>query len=146
MWNMRNYFAVEELPARRIVIQFRFADETSEYDRYWVVIQPAAPVEICTSIPGFEIDLFIETNVTSLLGIFMGRTTVSRERELGGFFSSGDAVLSRTLSSWLRTHDYASFEGIAQLPDRRSRNLVEDVPNQFPSIRNGIPKTPWQLR
>lgn len=86
MWNMRNYFAVEELPARRIVIQFRFADETSEYDRYWVVIQPAAPVEICTSIPGFEIDLFIETNVTSLLGIFMGRTTVSRERELGGFF------------------------------------------------------------
>ncbi|SDJ44898.1 winged helix-turn-helix transcriptional regulator [Lutimaribacter saemankumensis] len=121
MWDMRKYFVVDELPRRRVVLQFRFSDEPSEYDRYWVVIQPGAPVEICTSIPGYDVDLYVEANVISLLGIFMGRSTFEREEELGELYYSGDALLSRTISRWLRPHNYASFEGIRQLPEDRRR-------------------------
>lgn len=121
MWDMRKYFVPEELPRRRVVLQFRFSDEPSEYDRHWVVIQPGAPVEICTSIPGFDIDLYVETSVLSLLGVFMGRSTFAREEELGELYFSGDPLLSRTISRWLRPHNYASFDGIMQLPDERRR-------------------------
>jgi len=126
MWNMRKYFVAEELPRRRVVVQFRFADETSEYDRHWVVLQPDAPVEICTSIPGFNIDLFVETTVVSLMAVFMGKSSFSRELELGEVYFSGDPVLSKTISRWLKPHNYAAFEGVTQLPDQRSRTLSKN--------------------
>ena len=74
MWKIRKYFIREALPDRRVVIRFHFSDDGLEYDTYWALIQPGASVEICTSIPGFDVDLYIETSVTSLLGIIIGRT------------------------------------------------------------------------
>lgn len=118
MWNMRKAFIAEALPRRRLVIQFRFADPGLEYDTYWTLIQPGAPVEICTSIPGFDVDLYVETNRVSLHGILLGRTTIAREIEEGGLFLSGDAVLSRTMHRWLKLSDYALFDGIAMLAAR----------------------------
>lgn len=118
MWNMRNCFVAEALPRRRLVIQFRFADPGLEYDTYWALIQPGEAVEICSSIPGFDVDLFVETNRISLLGILLGRTTIARELAEDGLFLSGDAVLSRTMHRWLRVSDMARVEGIAMLPAR----------------------------
>lgn len=119
MWELRRLFNRDELPKRRVVMQFHF-NEDLEYDTYWAVLTPGAPVEICTLIPGFEIDLFIETNTVSLLGILLGRTSIARERDLGTLFLSGDAVLARTMDRWLPRSAYAAFESVQPLPDRRS--------------------------
>lgn len=117
MWKMRHGFVRAALPSRRVVMQVRFSDEGLEYDTYWALIHPGADVEICTSIPGFDVDLFVETNVPSLLGIKLGRTTIARERDLGELFLSGDALLVRTVDRWLRISEYAAFDGIDMLPD-----------------------------
>ncbi|HMO08030.1 MAG TPA: winged helix-turn-helix transcriptional regulator [Paracoccaceae bacterium] len=124
MWKMRNYFVRDELPRRRVVIQFRFSDPGLEYGTYWVLTQPEAAVDICTSTPGWDIDLFVETNRTSLLGILLGRTTVARELANGNLFLSGDPVLARTMHRWIKLGDYAQFENIAMLPDVRSKDRV----------------------
>ncbi len=121
MWKMRDCFREEELPRRRVVLQFRFSDPDLDYDVYWAVLKPGMPPEICTSIPGYEVDLFIETDKTSLLGILLGRTSVERERAAGQLYLSGDAALSRTIHRWLKTSDYARFEGIQMLPVERPR-------------------------
>lgn len=118
MWKIRRLFDRDALPKRRVVMQFHF-NEDLEYDTYWAVLTPGAPVEICSLIPGFEVDLFIETNTVSLLGILLGRTTIARELELGTLFLSGDAVLARTMDRWLPRSAYAAFEDIQPLPDRR---------------------------
>lgn len=97
MWNARKNFRPEELPDRRVVVQFRFSDEGLDYDTYRALIQPDAPVEICTSIPGFDVDLYVKTNVLSLLGVVLGRTTIARERELDEIIINGDALLERTM-------------------------------------------------
>ena len=122
MWNMRKAFDTDELPRRRVVMQFRFSDEGLPFDTYWALLQPNAPIEICASIPGFDIDLFIETNVLSLSGILLGRTTVGREIDLGELFLSGDPVLSRTIARWLIPGEFAAFQGIAMLPDQRAKS------------------------
>lgn len=123
MWNMRKYFVAEALPRRRLVIQFRFADPGLEYDTYWALIQPGAPVEICSSIPGFDIDLYVETNRVSLQGILLGRTTIARELAADGLYLSGDPVLARTMHRWLKLSDMAQVEGIAMLPPRHIAEL-----------------------
>ncbi|MBF9031979.1 transcriptional regulator [Rhodobacterales bacterium HKCCE3408] len=119
MWKMRSMIDTDALPPRRVVIQFRFADEGLAYDTYWAVIQPGAKVEICTSIPGFEVDLYVETNVPSLLGIILGRTTIARETDLGELFMSGDALLARTMDRWLPVSEYTDVGEIEQIPDVR---------------------------
>ena len=101
MWQMRGYIDTERFPHRQVVIQFRFTDPGLEYDTYWALARPDAPIEICTSIPGFDVDLFVETNRLSLSSIILSRTTITRELEDGNLFLSGDAILSRTMDRWL---------------------------------------------
>ena len=64
-WKMRDYIVTDELPKRRVVIRFHFQDESLQYDTYWVVAKPGEPVQICSSIPGLDVDLWVETTVPS---------------------------------------------------------------------------------
>jgi DNA-binding HxlR family transcriptional regulator len=100
MWQMRGYIDPEQLPNRQLVFQFRLTDPELEYNRYWALIRPGFPIEICVTIPDYEIDLFIETNCMSLSSIILSRTTIARELEEGRLFLSGDAILSRTMGRW----------------------------------------------
>lgn len=121
MWKARRYFNRDALPNRRVVMRFHFNEEVP-VDTYWVVLCPGAPVEICSTIPGFEVDLFIETTTVSLLGILLGRTTIARELDLGTLYLSGDAVLARTMDRWLIRSAYSEFEAIPPLPDHRDQS------------------------
>jgi DNA-binding HxlR family transcriptional regulator len=100
-WKMRKYIVAEELPQRRVVIRFHFKDEDLEYDTYWIVAKPGEPVQICSSIPGFEVDLWVETTVASLSAVILARSTVAREIEAERMFVTGDALLARTMQRWL---------------------------------------------
>ena len=121
MWKMRDIILPEQLPNRRIVMQFRFADPDLDYDTYWAVMNPGARPEICTSIPGFDVDLYIETNTVSLLGILQARTTIAKETELGALYLSGDPVLARTMHLWIKPGSYAHLDGIVPIPDDFAR-------------------------
>ena len=90
-----------------------FTDTTELDDTYWIVAQPGLGIELCTDVPGYDIDLFVETTVASLSGIILGRTKIARELENGNLFLSGDARLARTMDRWLSVSDYAEVEGIA---------------------------------
>ena len=101
MWKMRGLIFTDELPRRQIVMQFRFSDPGLAYDTYWVLSRPGCPIEICTDIPKFEIDLFVETDRVSLASILLSRTTIGREKDEGRLYVSGDALLARTMDKWL---------------------------------------------
>lgn len=131
MWSMRKQFEADALPRRRLVMQFRFADPDLEYSTYWAILQPGAEAEICTSIPGFDIDLYVETNRVSLHGILMGRATIAGELANGQLYLSGDPVLVRTMPQWIKRGEYAEIEGIAMLPDARRDLAPETAPRRI---------------
>jgi DNA-binding HxlR family transcriptional regulator len=115
MWNARKRFVAEELPKRRVVVQFRFDEADLDYDTYWAIAKPGAPVEICSSIPGFDIDVYIETPVKPLYGVMLGRTTFAREIERDRIFVSGDAAMTRTIDRWFGPMPYGEIDGVLQL-------------------------------
>lgn len=115
MWQMRHYVDPAALPNRQIVIQFRFSDPDLHYNTYWAIVRPGTPVEICSEIPGFDIDLFIETDRLSLSSILLSRTTVSRELEEGRLYLSGDAILSRTMARWFYHREKEDPSEVLQL-------------------------------
>lgn len=130
MWNVRRWkINLQELPNRRVVIRFHFNDDPPlAYAAYWLVAEPGnALPELCSADPGFDVDLFVETNVMSLGAIITGRTSIDREIEQGGLFMSGDVRLSRTMHRWLRLSAYASVEGISPLRTRGERQAIAAV-------------------
>lgn len=113
MGKLRRSLVVSELPNQRAVMRFSFSDANLEYDTYWLIAQPEKEVELCTAVPGFDADLFVETSLESLSGILLARTTVAQELDRGRLFLSGDAKIAKTMSKWLPKSDYAEVKGIA---------------------------------
>ena len=110
MWSMRRYVDPGELPNRRVVMRFHFTDVRECDETYWIVAQPGSEIEVCTDVPGFDIDLFVETTVGALSAIILGRSDIARESDRGSFFLSGDARLIRTIDRWLSLCNYAEVE------------------------------------
>ena len=116
MWKMRRWIETSGLPPGRSVIRIHFDDRNCDYNTYWLLLEAGILPEICTSDPGLDVDLYIETSVLSLGGIMMGRTNIERETANGRLFLSGDPRLAR-LERWLPLSPYIELEGIPQLPD-----------------------------
>lgn len=115
MFYMRHLIYPEHLPHRQVVIQVRFSDPGLKYDTYWIVTRPGSPVEVCSVIPGFDVDLFIETDRVSFSSMLLNRTTTARELEEGRLFMSGDALLMRSIDTWMYRRTKETAEEILQL-------------------------------
>ena len=115
MWHMRNYILPSELPNRQVVIRFHFDDPELNYDTYWALVRPGKHVEICSSIPDFDVDLYIETDHVTLSSILLSRTTIARELDRGRLFLSGDATVARTMNRWLHHRTKEDRSEIRQL-------------------------------
>ncbi|PWJ10496.1 winged helix-turn-helix transcriptional regulator [Jannaschia seohaensis] len=120
MWHMRDLIDQDQLPNRQVVIWFRFSDPKLEYNTYSVLSRPGTPFELCSSIPGFDVDLFVETDRVSLSSLILNRTTIGREIDEGRLFLSGDAVLARTMDRWLYRRTKENRRQIWQLDEERT--------------------------
>ena len=122
MWSARRYVRVDELPQRRVVVQFRFADAQREPDRYWLVAKPGADVDLCTSDPRTDVDLYVETTAAAMAAIMLGRSTTGRETLKGQLFLSGDPRMVRSIERWFPREDGHDIEGVRALREREPVN------------------------
>lgn len=74
MWWMRGRVRHQNLPACRVVVEFRFP-ETRPRD-YWMVLNPN-DVSICVTHPGFEVNLYVTADLASLYKVWVGRMPFS---------------------------------------------------------------------
>lgn len=122
MWSARRYVRVDELPQRRVVVQFRFADAEREPDRYWLVAKPGADVDLCTSDPRTDVDLYVETTAVAMAAIMLGRSTTGRETDKGQLFLSGDPRMVRSIERWFPREAGHDIEGVRSLREREPVN------------------------
>ncbi|MDU8946347.1 winged helix-turn-helix transcriptional regulator [Ovoidimarina sediminis] len=114
MWQVQKNLKTEAFPQRRVVLRFHFSDEEGPYPTYWIVAEPGAPVELCSVVPNFDVDLFIETTKVSFAAIILGRSTIARELAADRLYISGDAVLRETMDQWFFISYWADTPGILE--------------------------------
>ena len=73
LW-VRRHVMLDQLPTRRVVIEVRLRGRDRR--SYWLVLQPGE-VSLCPEHPGFEEDLRITTDPTTLYLLFLGRLGLS---------------------------------------------------------------------
>jgi DNA-binding HxlR family transcriptional regulator len=115
MWLLRRKVNVDELPATRTVMRFHFTDAPKKKGNYWLVAKPGLAVDLCLSDPGFEVDLYVDTEIPILTGILFGRYSLSMEVNRGGLRLVGAPRLIRTINKWLSLSYFAPSARLAEM-------------------------------
>jgi DNA-binding HxlR family transcriptional regulator len=110
MWDVRRNINTDPMPARRSVIEFIFNDRPASERSYWLIVEPNAPVDLCTVDPGFDVDLYVSTDLRTMTEIWLGYTPIGAASEAGCLVLTGDNKLAADLSGWLKLSVFAQFE------------------------------------
>lgn len=111
MWDMRRNLDPAPLPDQRTVIQFVFSDVSRGPREYWLVVEPKGDVDLCSTDPGFDVDLLVATDVRTMTAIWMGLATVKDSRHKIEF--EGDRGIAATMQTWLGLSPFATSERLA---------------------------------
>lgn len=117
MWNVRRKINQGELPLRDCVIQFTLNEGSKPAVLYWIVIKPGREPDLCSTNPGFDVDLFIVCDLRALTSAWIGHSTFHSEIEAGRISLIGHAGLARTMTRWMVRSCYATTLDDA-VPDR----------------------------
>ena len=69
------------------------------------MIEPTGEVDLCWSDPGFDVDLYVATDLRTMTAIWMGLTTVQKERE--NMLLTGSQEIASTMQTWLGLSPFA---------------------------------------
>jgi len=116
MWDIRRRVDPKQFPARRIVVQFEFSDAAQSKRRWWLVNDKDG-VDLCVTAPGFEVDLYIFTDVRTMTAVWMGDVPLMSALDSGRIELDGPQELRRSLRSWLQLSTLAGVKN--QNPDRK---------------------------
>lgn len=111
MWDMRRNLNPRPLPKRRVVIEFLYSELPLSKRRWWLVIEPDGGVDLCWSDPGFAVDLHISTKLRVMTAIWMGLTTVAKERN--SMSLDGDKEIASAMQAWLGLSPFAAQNKLA---------------------------------
>jgi len=109
MWDMKRGLDPKPLPPRRITIEFIYAGLPPSKQRYWLVIENGA-VDMCLVDPGFDIDLYVATDLRTMTAIWMGHATVAGEIDAGRLTLTGGGALARSMQRWLGLSPFAKVK------------------------------------
>lgn len=110
MWDMRRNLRVEELPPKRKVIQFIYPERPETERNWWIVVDPKDGADLCAVEPGFDVDLFVRTDLRTMTAIWMGLETVSKAVDEERLLLVGDQALQRDMQAWLGLSIFSGVE------------------------------------
>lgn len=111
MWDMRRNLNPSPLPNQRTVVQFMYPELPIPKQCWWLVVEPHGEVDLCWADPGFDVDLYVSTDLRTMTAIWMGLTTVKKERERIHFI--GAKKIAESMQTWLGLSPFAIQEKLA---------------------------------
>ncbi len=97
----------EHLPGDSTILSFNFTDQ-NQMAKWWIVVSND-DVDVCTVDPGKEVDIWFNTDLRTMIEIWMGYTTYKaaiREQKLQII---GPSALTNNINSWLDNSVFAEI-------------------------------------
>ncbi len=107
MWDMRRSLDLKPLPKRRATVQFQYPDAPAAQRQWWLVVAPGEDVDLCMVDPGFDVDLYVSSDLKTMTSIWMGMETVRRAVATGCLKLVGDKQLASNMQTWLGLSPFA---------------------------------------
>lgn len=107
MWDMRRNLDPTPMPARRSTIEFLFSGVPRNQRQWWLIVTPGQGTELCAIDPGYDVDLYVASDLRTMTAIWMGldsvRAAVGEERVQ----LTGDKTLASNMQTWLGLSPFA---------------------------------------
>jgi DNA-binding HxlR family transcriptional regulator len=69
MWDIRRNINPDPMPRGRQTIQFIFGDCPQSERNFWLIVEPEKEVDLCVVDPGFDVDLYLSTDLRTMTEI-----------------------------------------------------------------------------
>lgn len=106
MWDMRRFLDPTPIPPRRCTISFVYPDVRAGKQSWWLVIDGPS-VDLCSTNPGFDVDLYVRASLRAMTAVWMGVTTLSKEMKDGQIELIGDKDIAQSMQQWLGLSPFA---------------------------------------
>jgi DNA-binding HxlR family transcriptional regulator len=117
MWDMHRRMNLDRMPKPRTVIQFEFTDQPQVKRLRWIVGE-VDTVELCITNPGFEVDLYVETDSRTVTLVWYGDIPLDRALKDGAIELHGPPRLCEAFPSWIQ------LNMLAELPRQTAARQV----------------------
>jgi DNA-binding HxlR family transcriptional regulator len=113
MWDVRRNINPDPMPKRRVVIQFQYRELPASQRSWWLLVDPDADVDLCAINPGFDVDLYVSTDLRTMTAIWMGLETVRAALRAERMMLTGDRQLASSVEAWLSLSTFAKERKLA---------------------------------
>ncbi len=110
MWNMRRNINPDPMPQRRSIIQIIYHDLPLASRNWWLIVDPRAETDLCSVDPGYDVDLYINTNLRTMTEVWMGYAPLTQAINEDRLMLVGDRALEHTFQTWLGASRFATME------------------------------------
>jgi DNA-binding HxlR family transcriptional regulator len=110
MWDMRRNIDPTPMPPRRNTIQIIFTDLKKAQQNWWLIVEPAQGVDLCLVDPGFDVDLYLTTDLRTMTEIWMGYITIARAKQQGRLTPTGNRKLEADMGTWMKLSTFAKVK------------------------------------
>jgi hypothetical protein len=98
------------LPKRRCVIQVIYSGLPAAKKNWWLIVEPGKPTDLCSVDPGFDVDVYLSTDLRTMTEVWMGYTGIARARKDGRQNIKGDRQIAGNVQVWLGRSPFAATE------------------------------------
>ena len=113
MWDMRRNLDPNPMPKRRSVVQFQYPELPPGQRSWWLLVDPKAGTDLCSIDPGFDVDLYVSTDLRTMTAIWMGLDTVRAALGAERLLLTGDRQLAAHIQTWLGLSPFAKERKLA---------------------------------
>lgn len=113
MWDMRRNLNPAPLPERRCVVQFLYPEQPASKRSWWLVITPEQGADLCYVDPGFDVDLYVSSDLRTMTAIWMGYESLRQAINTQRLMLTGDKKLAASMQTWLGLSTLANVERMA---------------------------------
>ncbi len=112
MWDMRRNLDTTPMPKGRSVVQFQYPDQPQAQRLWWLIVTPGEPVDMCWIDPGFEVDLYVVSDLKTMTSIWMGCESVRAAVRSDKVKLTGDKQLAQSMQNWLGLSPFAKEKAL----------------------------------
>lgn len=106
MYDLQRRIDAEQLPGGRTVVKFSFRG-LPKFSHWWIVIEPDGSRILCVHNPGVPVDIELISDLRTMSHVWAGDMDIRMAKNAGRLELKGNAILIRTISSWLRPGTFA---------------------------------------
>jgi DNA-binding HxlR family transcriptional regulator len=99
-WNIRRRVDPKVFGEGRVTVLFEFTDVPKAKRRWWIV-NDRGSVDLCPTDPGFPVDLYITTDIRSMIHVWVGKLSLDAAVRSDKIEIIGPRSLRSRVRSWL---------------------------------------------